>query len=143
MGTSFATQLLSSEAEPEEKLWRGVLCNAIEDAGQKSQERKPSIYKCDAHDWIMSNVTDFHTVCYYAGFEPAHVKERYKMAIIRGDIEFSPRNFAWKKYSNQFYKYRNCKEPESKKYHRKHLEHLRAAVDLCTTVCISNLVVSL
>ena len=49
MGTSFAAQLLSTEVEPEEKLWRGVLCNAIEDAGQKSQERKPSIYKCEAH----------------------------------------------------------------------------------------------
>ena len=59
---------------------------------------------------------------------------------MRGDIQFSPRNFAWKKYSNQFNKYRNCKEPESKKYHRKHLEHLRKAVDLCTTVFISNLV---
>ena len=143
MGTSFAAQLLSTNVEPEEKLWRGVLCNAIEDAGQVSQERKPSIYKCDAHAWIMSNVTDFYTVCYYAGFEPEHVKERYKVAIMRGDIQFSPRNFAWKKYSNQFNKYRGCKEPESKKYHRKHLEHLRAAVDMCTTVFISNLVVSL
>ena len=53
MGTSFAAQLLATDVEPEEKLWRGVLCNAIEDAGQKSQERKPSIYKCDAHAWIM------------------------------------------------------------------------------------------
>ena len=84
MGTSFAAQLLSTDVEPEEKLWRGVLCNAIEDAGQKSQERKPSIYKCEAHAWIMSNVTDFHTVCYYAGFEPEHVKERYKKAIMEG-----------------------------------------------------------
>ena len=30
------------------------------------------------------------------GFEPDHVKERYKMAIMRGNIQFSPRNFAWK-----------------------------------------------
>ena len=41
MGTEFAAQLLSTDVAPEEKLWRGVLCNAIEDAGQKSQERKP------------------------------------------------------------------------------------------------------
>ena len=143
MGTSFATQLLQTDVDPDTKLWRGVLCNAIEDAGQRSQERKPSIYKCDAHAWIMSNVTDFHTVCYYAGFEPEHVKERYKKAIINRDIEFSPRNFAWKKYSQQFTKYRNCKDPESKSYHRKHLEHLRKCVDLCTTVFISNLVTSL
>ena len=143
MGTSFAAQLLSSDVEPEEKLWRGVLCNAIEDASQKSQERKPSIYKCEAHAWIMSNVTDFHTVCYYAGFEPDHVKEKYKVAIMKGDIQFSPKNFAWKKYSEQFKKYRNCREEESKKYHRKHLEHLRRAVDLATSVFISNLVVSM
>ena len=30
MGTSFASQLLSTDVEPEEKLWRGVLVNAIE-----------------------------------------------------------------------------------------------------------------
>ena len=41
----------------------------------------------------MSNVTDFHQVCYYAGFEPEVVKERYKNAIMKGDIQFSPRNF--------------------------------------------------
>ena len=143
MGTSFATQLLSTDVEPEEKMWRGVLVNAIEDAGSKSQDRKPSIYKCDAHAWIMSNVTDFYTVCYYSGFEPEHVKERYKMAIMKGDIQFSPKNFAWKKYSTQFNKYRNCKEVESKKYHRKHLTHLRNVVDLCTTAFISNLVTSI
>ena len=143
MGTSFATQLLSTDVEPEEKMWRGVLVNALEDAGSKSQDRKPSIYKCDAHAWIMSNVTDFYTVCYYSGFEPDHVKERYKMAIMKGDIQFSPKNFAWKKYSTQFTKYRNCKEVESKKYHRKHLTHLRHAVDLCTTLFMSNLVTSI
>ena len=142
MGTSFAAQLLSTEVEPEEKLWSGVLVNAIEDAESKSQERKPSVFKCEAHSWIMSNTTDFATVCYYAGFEPDHVKEKYKSAIVKGDIQFSPKNFAWKKYAVQFTKYRNCKEVESKKYHRKHLEHLRKAVDLCTTTFISNLVVS-
>ena len=143
MGTSIATMMLSSDVEPEEKLWRGVLVNAIEDTSTNSQERKPSIYKCDAHAWIMSNVTDFQTVCYYAGFEPDVVKERYKMAIMDKLISFSPKNFAWKKYSNQFNKYRACKHPESKAYHRKHLEHLRNAVVLATTVFISNLVTSL
>lgn len=142
MGTSFAAQLLSTEVEPEERLWRGVLVDAIEDAGSKSQERKPSVYKCEAHSWILSNTTDFATVCYYAGFEPEHVIDRYKLAVEKGDIQFSPRNFAWDKYSKQFVKYRECKDNESKKYHRKHLEHLRRAVDLCTTVFISNLVIA-
>lgn len=142
MGTSFAAQLLSTEVEPEEKLWRGVLVNAIEDAGSKSQERKPSVFKCEAHSWILSNTTDFATVCYYAGFEPEHVKEKYIKACKNGDIQFSPKNFAWDKYSKQFKKYRECTDPESKKYHRKHLEHLRKAVSICTTVFISNLFVS-
>jgi hypothetical protein len=109
-------------------LWQGVLVNAFDDAATNSQESKPSIYKCDAHSWIMSNVTDFQQVCYYAGFEPDVVKERYKIAIMNKLISFSPKNFAWKKYSEQFTKYRNCKDPESKAYHRKHLEHLRNAV---------------
>lgn len=143
MGTSIATLMLRTDVEPEEKLWRGVLVNAFDDAASTSQERKPSIYKCDAHDWIMSNVTDFVQVCYYAGFEPENVKERYKMAIMNKLITFSPKNFAWKKYSIQFKKYRNCKDPDSKAYHRKHLEHLRNAVVLATTVYISNLVTSI
>lgn len=143
MGTSFATMMLSSDVEPEEKLWRGVLLNAIEDTAVVSNERKPSIYKCDAHEWLMSNSKDFVDVCYYAGFEPEVVQERYKLAIMNKLIQFSPKNFAWKKYSEQFTKYRNCKEPESKAYHRKHLEHLRNAVVLATTAFISNLVTSL
>ena len=143
MGTSFATMMLSSDVEPEEKLWRGVLLNAIEDTAVVSNERKPSIYKCDAHKWLMSNSKDFVTVCYYAGFEPEVVQERYKLAIMNKLIQFSPKNFAWKKYSEQFTKYRNCKEPESKAYHRKHLEHLRNAVALATTAFISNLVTSI
>ena len=144
MGTSFAATMLSTqEIMAEEKLWRGVLCNALEDSCNNQNDRKSSVYKFDAHNWIINDDDDFQKVCYWAGFSPEHVKSKYIQAIEKKDIKFTEKQVAWRRYYVQYHKYRNCKEPESKKYHRKHLEHLRHAVDLCTTVFISNLVTSL
>ena len=43
---------------------------------------------------------------------------------------------------NQYHKYRDCKEPESKKYHRKHLEHLRRCVSVATTALFTSILTS-
>ena len=85
---------------------------------------------------------DFQKVCYWAGFSPEHVKSKYIQAVKRNDIKFTEKQVAWRKYYVQYNKYRQCKEPESKKYHRKHLEHLRSAVFTATTALFSSILVS-
>lgn len=140
MGTSFAATLLeSTDIQPEQKLWRGVLCNALEDTCNNMNDRKSSVFKFDAHKWIITCDNDFENVCYWSGLSPEHVKERYIKAIERGDIKFTHKQVAWNQYYIQYQKYRNCSEPESKKYHRVRLEGLRKAVYDATTHLISSI----
>ena len=129
MGIEFATiSLKTEELLPEQKLWRGVLVNALEDTLIKQSDRKSSIYKVNAHEWIMLSDNDYEKVCYWSGFEPNKVKEKYVKAIENGDIIFNQKQVAWAKYYKQYIIYKKSKDLESKKYHRTRLEYLRNCV---------------
>ncbi|MEY3811485.1 MAG: hypothetical protein RIT11_567 [Pseudomonadota bacterium] len=50
MGIEFAKTILEDKEIPsEQRLWRGVLCNALEDTMQGLSDRKTSIFKMEAH----------------------------------------------------------------------------------------------
>jgi hypothetical protein len=138
MGIEFATiSLKTEELLPEQKLWRGVLVNALEDTLIKQSDRKSSIYKVNAHEWIMLFDENFEKVCYWSGFEPNKVKEKYVQAIEKGDITFNLKQIAWAKYYKQYVIYKKAKDIDSKKYHRKRLEYLRNSVKDATTALFS------
>lgn len=143
MGIDFATiALKNEELLPEQKLWRGVLVNAIEDTLITQSDRKSSIIKLEAHDWIINTGEDFQKVCYWSGFTPEHINEKYIQAIKRGDITFNLKQVAWGKYYLQYKLYKKCQEYESKKYHRKRLENLRRAVIEATTAVFTSILIS-
>lgn len=143
MGTEFATITLKSEhLQPEEKLWRGVLHNALDDTFTISSDRKSSINKTNAHNWIVNNADDFQQVCYWGGYDPDHVREKYCESYKTGKIKFNERQIAWAKYYKQYLIYKKCVDLESRKYHRKRLESLRNSVKDATTALISMVFVS-
>jgi len=143
MGIDFATIAISNEELiPEQLLWRGVLVNAIEDTLITQSDRKSSIIKLEAHDWIINNGEDFQKVCYWSGFTPEHINEKYIQAIKRGDITFNFKQVAWGKYYLQYKLYKKCQEYESKKYHRKRLESLRKVVIEATTAVFTSILIS-
>ena len=143
MGIDFATIAISNEELiPEQLLWRGVLVNAIEDTLITQSDRKSSIIKLEAHDWIINTGEDFQKVCYWSGFTPEHINEKYIQAIKRGDITFNFKQVAWGKYYLQYKLYKKCQEYESKKYHRKRLESLRKAVIEATTAVFTSILIS-
>jgi len=143
MGTSFASVLLNTAEVPsEQKLWRGVLCNALEDASLEQNDRKSSIYKSQAHNWILTKSEDFATVCYWAGFTPEHINEKYTKAVQNFDIKFTNKQVAWAKYYIQYNKYKNSKDPDSKKYHKVRMEQLRKNVIDATTYVITSIFIS-
>jgi len=143
MGIDFATiALKNEELLPEQKLWRGVLVNAIEDTLITQSDRKSSIIKLEAHDWIINSGEDFQKVCYWSGFTPEHINEKYIQAIKRGDITFNFKQVAWGKYYLQYKIYKKCQEYESKKYHRKRLESLRKVVIQATTAVFTSILIS-
>ena len=143
MGIDFATIAISNdEIIPEQLLWRGVLVNAIEDTLITQSDRKSSIIKLEAHDWIINSGEDFQKVCYWSGFTPEHINEKYIQAIKRGDITFNFKQVAWGKYYLQYKLYKKCQEYESKKYHRKRLESLRKVVIEATTAVFTSILIS-
>jgi len=143
MGISFAeTALKTQELLPEQKLWRGVLFNAIEDTLVVRNDRKSSINKLEAHRWIMDMGVDFEKVCYWAGFDPDHVKERYILAIERGDIWFNCKQVAWDKYYQQYKLYKKSLETEAKKYHRKQLDEMRKIVIHSSTALFTSILIA-
>ena len=75
MGTNIASDLIKDNHQlPEQKLWRYVILNAVEDARATAADRKTSVYKFDAHNWILSNNEDFNQICWWAAWDPDEVR---------------------------------------------------------------------
>ena len=54
MGTEFAEiSLNTNHIIAEQKLWRGVLFNALDETMIGGSDRKSSIYKIDSHNWSL------------------------------------------------------------------------------------------
>ena len=61
MGLKFTRIFVSSDDFfPEEKLWRAVVINALEDCSNLNSDRKSSLQKIDAHNWIAGMSRDFN-----------------------------------------------------------------------------------
>jgi len=143
MGTEFAQITLQKDnIIPEQKLWRGVLFNALDETMINLSDRKSSIHKIDSHNWIINKSNDFEKVCYWGGYDPDNVNEKYSAAIQKGTIKFNEKQVAWGKYYKQYLIYKKSTDLESRKYHRNRLEWLRKEVKQATTALISMLVVS-
>ena len=142
MGIEFAQTILETkELAPEQKLWRGVLCNALEDTMQTLSDRKTSVYKMEAHEWIINKEEDFQKICYWSGFEPDLVKERYLKAIKRGDITFNQRQINWVKYYRYFESYKKEKDKEVRKEFKKLADTWRNIVLNSTTAIVTSFLV--
>lgn len=143
MGIEFAQTILENkELAPEQKLWRGVLCNAIEDTMQNLPDRKTSIYKMEAHEWILKKEEDFQKVCYWAGFEPDLVTERYKQAVQRGDVKFTERQINWVTYYRHYETYKQEKNKEKRQEFKKMADKWRNIVLNSTTALVTSFLIS-
>jgi hypothetical protein len=74
MGINFATEMISAVKSNETKLWRAVLSHALSDCMIPFSDRKSSLQKLEAHQWIMDNGEEFQKICYWADFEPTNVR---------------------------------------------------------------------
>ena len=82
MGIEIAESLITQNHYcPEQRLWRHVLLNAVEDTRITQSDRKSSICKMEAHDWITKENKDFTWICWQSGWDPEVVKEQYFKAV--------------------------------------------------------------
>ena len=62
MGTELATDLVhNNHQDAEQKLWRHVILNALEDASVDLNDRKSAVNKFEAHNWIIKD-KDFEKI---------------------------------------------------------------------------------
>ena len=76
---------------PETKLWRRVISHALEDTLIINSDRKKSLAKVKAHNWITSQQKDFCHACYHADLDPDMIHETYIKMIKQGLIKFNAR----------------------------------------------------
>ena len=134
MGLSFTRSVIDKKLNPEHKLWRAVVINAFDDTMITLSDRKSSVQKIEAHNWILQESRDYREVCEWALLDPEEMKEHYISALKRKVIAFTKKQVRWAEY-NKIYKVLFCDiSVEQKKMIRRRLdEHRREIHDTATS----------
>jgi hypothetical protein len=69
--------------QQEQAMWRSVIVQALMDAASTSQKTEALIWKREAQIWLRGNSQDFHTVCFYADFDPDFIREIAAKALAK------------------------------------------------------------
>ena len=142
MGISISKDIVAqNHASATQRLWRRVLLNAVEDAQLLQSDRKSSIYKMEAHEWIAKDDKDFQTICWWSGWDPEEVRTRYLKAVRRGDITFNDRQVKWIKYYKKYLELKKIPTKEQRAPVRRALHIARMAVFNATTTLVTDLTV--
>ncbi|MDA0987483.1 MAG: hypothetical protein O3A55_07800 [Bacteroidetes bacterium] len=137
MGISIAADLINqTHVSNEQKLWRHVILIAMEDVRATTSDRKTSIFKFNAHHWILYD-KDFEIICWWANWDPEEVRFQYKKALSSLAIKFTYRQIAWKHYYDLYKKLKEAKQLDERKYLRQKVEEARRAVMNAKTVAVT------
>ncbi len=80
-------------------LWRSVITQALMDASSNSKKDEAKNEKMQALRWLASNSRDFKMICYYAGYDPAYIRQKVSQAL--------ERNCCWRAPSPSYMKKAN------------------------------------
>ena len=142
MGIDIAKEVVAQNYQSsDQRLWRHVLLNAFEDARLEQSDRKSSIYKMEAHEWIAADSKDFQTICWWSGWDPEDVRGRYMKAVKNGDVTFNDRQVKWIKYYKKYMQLKKIPTKEERAPVRKALQKAREAVFMATTALVTDLAV--
>ena len=142
MGIEIASELIASNHHcAEQRLRRHVLLNAFEDTRITQSDRKSSIYKMEAHEWIVNENQDFEWICWQCGWEPVHVKEQYFKAVRKGLVTFNKRQIKWIQYYRLYQDLKKEKDTAKRLSLRKKVEATRQAVFETTTALVQRFIV--
>ena len=142
MGIDIAKEVIAQNYQSsDQRLWRHVLLNAFEDAQLEQSDRKSSIYKMEAHEWVVADNIDFQTICWWSGWDPENVRDRYMKAVKNGDVTFTDRQVKWIKYYKKYLQLKKIPTKEERAPVRKALQKAREAVFMSTTALVTDLTV--
>tara|TARA_R100001369_G_scaffold79885_1_gene110024 strand:+ start:983 stop:1420 length:438 start_codon:yes stop_codon:yes gene_type:complete len=138
MGINVSRDLIEeNHVNQEQKLWRHVILNAFEDARLKSTDRKSSLNKLDAHEWLTSS-KDFNQICWWAGWDPDEIKIRYRKALKNLDITFNVKHIKWRDYYTLYNSLKDEPDKNKRRVLRKEVEDKRRDVFECPSVIMKN-----
>ena len=124
LGYRIAREIVFVERRPEEKLYVYVLVNAFEDVMIHQSDRKSSLIKFAAHNWLIGMSHDFCKICEWALLDPEDIKNRYILSLEKKVIKFTQRQVLWKHYHNVHTKIKSLSDKE-KRRQKGTLRHLR------------------
>ena len=143
IGINLARNIVEQDdLKPEGKLWRCVILNAFEDAFVTHSDRKNSLKKLAAHNWIISMCDDFKNVCMCAELDPILVKEAYTRALREKNIRFTKRQLMWLRYDRMYNRMKNLPDKEKQRFLRKRVKQMRENVFLTSTEYVSTVFLS-
>tara|TARA_R110000796_G_scaffold146832_6_gene263535 strand:- start:2599 stop:3066 length:468 start_codon:yes stop_codon:yes gene_type:complete len=143
MGLKFARSILNKDIDGEQKLWRAVVVNAFDDTLIELSDRKMSLFKISAHNWILKCSKEFELVCYWGKLDPDDMVECYIKALQHHNIKFNERQLMWKQYDNLYRKMLSAENKFDKKVKRKKVDDFRKIVLNTPTTYITTVVLSI
>ena len=114
LGTDIAAQVINKRSQ-EEILFQAIILQAYEAAKTTHGSKQESYLKKDAHDWLLENNKSFQGICWYAGFEPDIINEKYKKLLTEGKVIFTELQLSWVKYRGLYKDYRAAKTSGERK----------------------------
>ena len=100
-----------SFADHEPGLWRAVITQALMDAATQSSKSQAKRARNDALSWLLSDASDFETVCDNAGLDPDYVHTKAKKALARGCQWRLPVGQGWRTLAKQAEQSATQREP--------------------------------
>ena len=115
LGINIASIIINCKKLPEQRLFQAIILQAFEDALNTQSTKQESYFKKDAHDWFLKNGDEFQSICWYAGFDPEVIHDRYKKLIKENRIVFNKLQKSWIKYRDLYKQYRAAKTSVERK----------------------------
>jgi len=109
-----AAQVISDKT-PEQRLFQAIVLQAFEDALTTHGSKQESYLKKDAHDWFLEQTRAFEDVCWFAGFDPEIIHEKYVGLLKENKIIFTELQKSWVKYRSLYRDYRAANNSAERK----------------------------
>ena len=115
LGTSMAAEVLNPKTSSEQRLFQAIVLQAFEDALTTQGSKQESYLKKDAHDWFLQRNKSFEEVCWFAGFDPDLIHDKYKKLLTDGKIVFTELQREWVRYRGLYRDYRAADNSKDRK----------------------------
>ncbi len=115
LGIKLANELTKTDLASNERVFRAILIQALEDAMSSSKFKRETYWKHDAHRWFLENSQDFQEICWSADLDPEFIRGEYMRLLKERKIFFSKMQAAWVDYRELYKMYRNANDKEERR----------------------------